>query len=147
MSSRGLLRGRRVLRPGGRLVVEGAGLEAAMQAAGEPVGELAQGGVVPGAAGALVVVVGACPGGGPVGGEGMADESVDEPVVVHVPGHHGLLLAGGARDGAGAGVVLAGLSGDIAAGVVAGFCETRALRTGPSPGWDNRISASGCCPK
>ena len=62
MSSCGLLRGRRVLRPSGRLVVEGAGLEAAVQDAGEPVGELAQGGVVPGAAGALVVVVGACPG-------------------------------------------------------------------------------------
>src|SRR6266550_8192162 len=123
MSSRSLLRGRWVLRPGGGLVVEGAGLEAAVQDAGEPVGELAQGGVVPGAAGALVVVAGACPGGGPEGGEGLADEGVDEPVVVHVPGHHGLLLAGGAGDGAGAGVVLAGLSGDIAAGVVAGFCE------------------------
>jgi hypothetical protein len=60
MSSRSLLRGRCVLRPGGRLVVEGAGLEAAVQDAGEPVGELAQGGVVPGAAGALEVVVGSC---------------------------------------------------------------------------------------
>ena len=61
MSSRSLFGGRCVLRPGGRLVVEGAGLEAAVQDAGEPVGELAEGGVVPGAAGALVVVVGACP--------------------------------------------------------------------------------------
>ena len=60
MSSRSLLRGRCVLRPGGRLVVAGAGLEAAVQDADEPVGELAQGGIVPGAAGALEIVVGAC---------------------------------------------------------------------------------------
>src|SRR5207249_7623486 len=86
LSSRSLLRGRCVLRPGGRLVVEGAGFEAAVQDADEPVGELAQGGVVAGAAGALVVVVGACPGGGPEGGEGLGHEGVDEPVVVDVPG-------------------------------------------------------------
>ncbi len=34
-----------VMRPRGRLVVEGAGLEAAVQDADEPVGQLAQGGV------------------------------------------------------------------------------------------------------
>src|SRR6266487_2986559 len=121
MSSRSLLRGRWVLRPGGRLVVEGAGLEAAVQDAGEPVGELAQGGVVPGAAGALEVVVGACSWGDAEGGEGLAHEGVDEPVVVHVAGQHGLLLAGGPGDRAGAGVVLAGLRAGIPGGVVAGF--------------------------
>ena len=41
-----------VVRPGGCLVVEGAGFEAAVQDADEPVGELAQRGVVFGAAGA-----------------------------------------------------------------------------------------------
>ena len=63
MSSRSVLHLGRVLWPGGRFVVEGAGFEAAVQDAGEAVGELAQGGVVPGAAGALVVVAGACAGG------------------------------------------------------------------------------------
>jgi hypothetical protein len=42
-----------VLRPGGRLVVEGAGLEAAVQDADEPLAELARGGSVAGAPGAL----------------------------------------------------------------------------------------------
>src|ERR1022692_4262362 len=106
MSSRSLLRSRHLLRPGGRLVVEGAGFEASVQDAGEPAGELAQGGVVPGAAGALAVVVGACSGGGVQGGEGLAYQGVDEPVVVYVPGEDDLLLAGRAGDGAGAGVVL-----------------------------------------
>ena len=59
------------LRPGGCLVVEGAGFEAAVQDAGEPVGELAEGGVVPGAAGALAVVVGAGSGRCLEGGEGL----------------------------------------------------------------------------
>ncbi len=47
------------MRPGGFLVVEGAGFEAAVQDADEPAGELAEGGVVVGAAGSLLVVVGA----------------------------------------------------------------------------------------
>jgi len=59
MSSRGFLRLGCGLRPGGCLVVEGAGFEAAVEDAGEPVGELAEGGVVAGAAGALMVVAGA----------------------------------------------------------------------------------------
>ena len=48
-----------VVRPGGCLVVQRAGLEAAVQDADEPVGELAQRGVVVEAAGPLLVVVGA----------------------------------------------------------------------------------------
>ncbi len=48
-----------VVRPGGGLVVGGAGLEAAVQDADEPVGELAQRGVVAEPAGAVLVVVGA----------------------------------------------------------------------------------------
>ena len=52
MSSRN---GLRVMRPGGRLVVQRAGFEASVQDADEPVGELAQGGVVAAAAGSLPV--------------------------------------------------------------------------------------------
>ena len=48
-----------VLGPGGGLVVTGAGFQAAVQDADEPVGELAQGGWVAGPAGAELVVVGA----------------------------------------------------------------------------------------
>jgi hypothetical protein len=59
MSSRSLFRGRCVVRPGGCLVVEGAGFEAAVLDADEPAGELAQGGAVLVAAGALAVVAGA----------------------------------------------------------------------------------------
>ena len=72
MSSRSVLCGRCVLRPGGGFVVEGAGFEAAVQDADEAVGELAQGGVVPGAAGTLVVVAGAGSRGDAEGGEGLA---------------------------------------------------------------------------
>src|SRR2546430_2298083 len=93
MSSRSLLRGRCVLRPGGGLVVEGAGLEAAVQNADEPVDELTQNKVMLSAAGALEVVVSACSKGDAEGGEGLAHEGVDEPVVVHVAGQHSLLLA------------------------------------------------------
>src|ERR1700736_4416074 len=85
--------------PGGGLVVEGPGPQASVQDAGEAVGELAQGGVVVGAAGPLLVVVGACSGGGLEGGESLGHEGVDEPVVAHVAGGHGLLLAGGPGDG------------------------------------------------
>jgi hypothetical protein len=52
-----LVRG--VLRPGDCLVVGGAGFEAAVEDADEPVAELAERGVVAGAAGALAVVIGA----------------------------------------------------------------------------------------
>src|ERR1035438_2435008 len=134
MSSRSLLRSRHVLRPGGRLVVEGAGFEAAVQDADEAVGELAQGWVVRGAAGALAVVVGACPGGGVQGGECLGPEGVDEPVVVHVPGDDGFLLAGGPGDGAGGGVVLAGLGGGVAGGGVTGFCEHPGTEDPSPPG-------------
>jgi hypothetical protein len=45
--------------PGGVFVVEGAGFEAAVEVADEPVGEAAQGVVVPVPVGALLVVEGA----------------------------------------------------------------------------------------
>ena len=75
-----------VVRPGGRLVVGGAGLEASVQDADEPVGELAQRGVVAGAAGALPVVVGAGAGRAAQRRERLGHQRVDEPVVVHEPG-------------------------------------------------------------
>ena len=56
MSSGGLLL---AVRPGGGLVVGGAGLEASVEDAGEPAAELAQGGMVLGAAAAELVIVGA----------------------------------------------------------------------------------------
>ncbi len=46
------LRGLSPARPGGCLVVEGAGFEASVQDADDLAGEFAQGSVVPGAAGA-----------------------------------------------------------------------------------------------
>ena len=75
-----------VVRPGGRLVVEGEGFEAAVLDADEPVGELAQGRVVLAAAGTLLVVVGAGSRGAGEGSECLGYEGVDEPVVMHVPG-------------------------------------------------------------
>src|SRR5258707_5768238 len=98
-----------VVRPGGGLVVEGAGFEASVQDADEPVGEFAQGSVVLGAAGAFGVVEGAGARRGAQGGEGLGHECVGEPVVADEPGGDDLLLPRGAGDGGGGGVVLAGL--------------------------------------
>jgi hypothetical protein len=60
----------------GRLVVERAGLQAAVQDPDEPVGELAERGAVAEAAGALPVVVGAGSGRYGQGGEGLAVKGV-----------------------------------------------------------------------
>src|SRR6266704_6973466 len=97
-----------VMRPGGRLVVACAGLEASVQDADQPVGELAQCGAVAGATVALPVVVGPGAGRGPQRRERLGHQRVDEPVVVDEPGGDGLLLARGAGDRAGSRVVLAG---------------------------------------
>src|ERR1039457_2030976 len=91
-----------VVGPGGGLVVEGAGFEASVQDADEPVGDLAQGRVVPGTAGALGVVEGAGAGRGAEGGEGLGHERVGEPVVADEPGGDDLPLSGGTGNGAGA---------------------------------------------
>src|SRR5208282_480943 len=114
MSSRGgdFLAG--VLWPGGGLVVESPGFQAAVQDADEPVGKLAQRGPVTESAGALLVVVGAGSGRCLQCGEGLAVEGVAEPVVVHVPGQDGFALAGLAGDRAGGGVVLASLGAGVA---------------------------------
>ena len=73
------------LGPGGGLVVEGAGFEAALQDAGEAAGDFAQGGVVPGPAGAFGVVEGAGSRRDVQGGEGLGHQRVDEPVVADEP--------------------------------------------------------------
>src|ERR1035438_916744 len=122
-----------VLWPGGGLVVERAGLEAAVQDAGEPAGEVTQRGPVAGPAAAMGVVAGPGTGRSVEGGEGLAVESVAEPVVVHVPGHHGLPLPGLAGDRAGGRVVLAGLGRGAAVRVVA--------ELGQHPGTEDRSQA------
>src|SRR6516225_7707426 len=111
------------VRPGGGLVVEGAGFEAAVQDADEPVGDLAQGGVVLGAAGAFGVVESPGAGRGAEGGEGLGHERVGEPVVADEPGGDDLLLARGAGERRGGGVVLAGLAAGIPVRVVAELAE------------------------
>src|SRR6266545_3484063 len=108
-----------VMRPGDGFVVAGAGFEAAVEDADEPVGELAQGGVVVGAAGAELVVVGAGARGGSQGTKCLLVEGIGEAVVAHEPSKDDLFLAGLLGHRRGAGVVLAGPRGAIAAGVVA----------------------------
>jgi hypothetical protein len=65
-----------------------------VQDADQAVAELAERGVVADAAGAELVVVGAGAGRGAQRGECLTVERVDEPVVVHMAGQYGLLLAG-----------------------------------------------------
>src|SRR5215475_4986866 len=86
--------------PGGGLVVGGAGLEASVQDADEPVGESSECVVVLESAGAELVVVGAGAGRGAQRGEGLGVERVDQPVVMHVAGGDDFLLARRAGDGA-----------------------------------------------
>src|SRR5260221_8081761 len=123
-----------VVGPGGCLVVEGAGFEAAVQDADEPAGELAEGGVVLGAAGALGVVEGAGAGRGGEGGEGLGHERVGEPVVADEPGDDDFLLARGAGDRGGGGVVLARLAAGVAGGVVARTAEDPGAEDGAPAG-------------
>ena len=67
--------------PGRCLVVEGAGLEASVQDADEPVRQPPECVVMFDSAGAELVVVGAGARGRVQGGEGLGVERVDEPVV------------------------------------------------------------------
>ena len=75
-----------LVRPGGRLVVEGACLQAAVQDADEPVRQPPQRVVVFDSTGAEVVVKGAGARGCAEGGEGLRREGVDELVIVDQPG-------------------------------------------------------------
>lgn len=85
MSNRDLLRALNAMRPRGCFVIERAGFDAAVQDADESVGELAQRGVVVGAASSVLVVVGAPSGRGVQGGEGLGRQRIDEPVVARLP--------------------------------------------------------------
>src|SRR6266853_6526013 len=116
--------------PGGGLVVEGAGFEASVQDADEPVGDFAQGGVVLSAAVAFGVIQGPGAGRDAEGGEGLGHERVGEPVVADEPGDDHFLLAGGAGERGGGGVVLAGFAAGVAVRVVAEFAEDSGAEDG-----------------
>src|SRR5580698_6312773 len=79
------------VRPGGFLVVEGAGFEASVLDADEPVGDSAERVVVPDFLGAEAVVVGAGAGGGVDRAARLGGEGVQQPVIAGVPGSYGLL--------------------------------------------------------
>src|SRR6266852_938668 len=107
------------VRPGGGLVVQGAGLQASVQDADQPVRQSPQRVVVFDSAGAEAVVEGAGAGRGGQGSEGLRVQRVDEPVVVDEPGSDDFLLARGAGDRGGGGVVPSGLAVGVPVGVVA----------------------------
>src|SRR6266700_3970035 len=109
--------------PGGGLVVEGAGLQASVQDADEPVGHAAERVVMFDSAGAEAVVEGAGARRGVQGREGLGVERVNQPVVVDEPGGDDLLLPGRAGDGTGGGVVPAGLAVGVAVRGVAELAE------------------------
>ena len=104
--------------PGGGFVVEGAGLEAAVQDADESVGELADRLLMPGAACAKGVVVGAGAGRGLDRGERLGGQRVDEPVVADMSGGDCLLPTRLSGDRGRAGVVLPRFRGGVAVGIV-----------------------------
>src|SRR3954466_8718405 len=95
-----------VMRPGGRLVVEGAGLEAAVQDAYQPVGQLTQGRIVSRAAISLPVVVGPRSGRGFQRGERLRHQRVNQPVIMDEPRQRDLLLPRRTGNRRGPGVVL-----------------------------------------
>jgi hypothetical protein len=120
--------------PGGCLVVEGAGLQASVQDADEPVRQSAERVVVLDPPGAELVVEGTGAGRGVQGREGLGVERVDEPVVAGEPGGDDLLLPGRAGEGAGGGVVPAGLAVGVAVRVVAELCEHPGAEDGAHAG-------------
>ena len=112
-----------VVSPGGVFVVEPAGLEAAVQDPDEPVAELPQRGVVAAAASADGVGVDPRAGAGGQRAERLLVRGVGEAVVTGVTGQYDLLLARGAGDRGGAGVVLASSGVVVAVRVVAELTE------------------------
>src|SRR5215472_10146312 len=124
-----------VVRPGGGFVVDGAGLQAAVQDADEPVGELAQGRLVADVSGSERVVVGAGAGGSFQRAEGPLLNGVTQAGVAGVAGQHEFLSSRGTRDGRGAGVVLARFGVGEAGAVISELASTRAPRITPRPGW------------
>jgi hypothetical protein len=112
-----------VVLPGSVLVVEGAGLEAAVEDADEPVGELAQGGVVADVPAAQRVVIGAGARGGAERGEGLQVQRGTKAAVGGPAGQDHGFLAGRPGDRALPGVVLAAPGVSEPAGVVAELAE------------------------
>ena len=111
------------VRPGGCLVVRGAGLEAAVEDADESVADLPQRGVVADVAAAELVVVGADLAVVQDRARRLHMQRVEEPIVVHEPGRHDPHLPGLAGDRAGPCVVLPGFRAGVAAGRVAELGE------------------------
>jgi hypothetical protein len=81
--------------PGGVFVVDGAGLEAAVEDADESVAGGVEGLVVEVAGGAVVVVEGSGAGAAADGAEGLGVDGVVEAPVAHVAGQDGTFAAGG----------------------------------------------------
>jgi hypothetical protein len=120
--------------PGCGFVVRGAGLQASVQDADEPVGQPPGCVVVLNPAGAEVVVEGAGAGRGTQRGEGLGHERVDQPVVVDEPGSHDFLLARRAGNRGRGGVVPAPLAAGIPVRVVAEFAEHPGAEDGTEAG-------------
>src|SRR5204862_2561858 len=100
----------------------------------KPVGQTAECVVMFDSLGALLVVEGPGAGRGAEGREGLGVERADEPVVVDEPGGDDLFLPGRAGDGAGGGVVPAGLAVRVAVRVVAELCEHPGAEDGAHAG-------------
>ncbi len=81
-----------VVSPGGGFVVAGSGFQAAVQDAGQAVAELAQRGVVPGAAGPECVVVGPGARGDGQRAEGLLVQRIGQAAVAYPAGQQVLRL-------------------------------------------------------
>src|SRR5215469_3406811 len=99
----------------------------------EPVGDLAESGVVLGAAGAELVVVAADVGVVQNRAGGLSLEGVDEPIVVNVAGRDDAHLPGLPGDRTGPRIVLAILGAAVTARGIPEFCE--------HPGTEDRAEA------
>jgi hypothetical protein len=113
------------MRPGGGLVVPGAGLRSSVQDADELVGESPEHVMMLDAPGAEGSVEGADGGRGVRRGEDLCHchGRVEGPIVADVPGGDDVLLTQGAGDRAGDTIVLAGVGRGVRGGIVAGFAE------------------------
>ena len=124
-----------VVLPGGVFVVFGAGFEAAVQDADEPVRELTKRGVVTDLPGSQGVVVGPRTRRRTERGKRLLVKRVAEPTVGGVPGQHDGLLPRRPSDRALPGVVLPGPGVDESFLVIAELTQRPAARTTPRPGW------------
>lgn len=98
MSSRSLIGLADAMRPGGCFVVGGAGFQASVQDADQTVSDVAKRGEVVDVAGSQLVVESAHAGRCLHCRDHLAEQGIDQSVVVHEPGVDGLLFARGAGD-------------------------------------------------